>query len=71
MHLRAEARAGTVRLPDGVSLPDKDERILRGAISSRATHLLTGDRKAFGSFYGRELGGVLVQRPADYLRARA
>lgn len=70
LQLRAETSPGSVVLPDGVSLPEKDAPILRGAIASRATHLLTGDRKAFGPFYGRKLEGVLVQRPADYLRAK-
>ncbi len=40
--------------------------ILLAAIDGRATHLLTGDREHFGSFYRREIGGVLILPPAEY-----
>lgn len=55
-------------LPRGVELPDKDRPILLGALAARATHLLTGDRTHFGRFFGRRFGGMIVERPADYLR---
>lgn len=58
-------------LPDGVDLPDKDQRILAAAIGAGCTHLLTGDTRHFGSLYGRRVGGVLVLTPAQYLRRRA
>ncbi len=63
----AEAPGG-IRLP--VDLPEKDRPILLAAISARASHLLTGDVADFGHLYGRTVQGVLVLRPADYLRAR-
>jgi predicted nucleic acid-binding protein len=50
-------------------LPEDDRPIFRAALAGRATHLLTGDRRAFGAFFGRRLGGLVVTRPADYLRA--
>ncbi len=55
-------------LPSGLELPDNDRPILEAAIFSQATHLLTGDMKAFGAYYGRTLAGVLILPPAMYLR---
>lgn len=57
----------TGRLPVGVTLPEKDRPILLAAIATGATHLLTGDRAHFGAYFGRKIGGVLVQRSGDYL----
>lgn len=58
---------GSSLLPSGLELPDNDRPILEGAIFSQATHLLTGDMKAFGAYYGRTLAGVLILPPATYL----
>lgn len=69
--LRSEPASEVRPLPEEVSLPANDERILRGAIAARATHLLTGDRKAFGRYYGRTIEGVSILRPADFLRGQA
>jgi hypothetical protein len=52
-------------------LPDKDVPILQAALSARATHLLTVDQQHFGPLFGTAVGGVLIQTPGDYLRARA
>lgn len=49
-------------------LPENDRPVLRAAMAASATHLLSGDRRAFGALYGKRLAGVLVLRPADYLR---
>lgn len=49
-------------------LPENDRPVLRAAMAAGATHLLSGDRRAFGAFYGKRLACVLVLRPADYLR---
>ena len=51
-----------------VELREKDWPILAGAISANATHLITGDRRDFGAYFGTELFGVLVLPPGDYLR---
>jgi len=59
---------GSPLLPSGLDLPDNDRPILEAAIFSHATHLLTGDMKAFGAYYGRTLAGVLILPPAAYLR---
>ncbi len=61
---------GSFLLPSGLELPDNDRPILEAAIFSQATHLLTGDMKAFGAYYGRTLAGVLILPPAAYLRER-
>lgn len=55
-------------LPAGVELPEKDRPILLSALRAQATHLLTGDRQHFGALYGRAIGGLVVMRPADFLR---
>ena len=49
-------------------LPENDRPVLRAAMAAGATHLLSGDRRAFGAWYGKRLAGVLVLRPAEYLR---
>lgn len=56
--------------PEGVQLADKDIPILLAAIESGCSHLLTGDKRHFGSLYGKEIAGVLVQTPAQYLQGR-
>ena len=53
-------------IPEAVSLPDKDKPILAAAIHTRATHLLTGDFKHFGQYFGQTIVGVCVLPPADY-----
>lgn len=51
-------------------LPDKDRPILLGAIAARADYLLTGDVTHFGACIGREVHGVRVLTPGEYLRYR-
>ena len=51
-----------------IQLREKDWPILGGAISANATHLITGDRRDFGPYFGSELFGVLILPPGDYLR---
>lgn len=53
-----------------LDLRQKDWPILGGAIAGRASHLITGDHHDFGPFFGREVGGVIVQPPGDYLRQK-
>jgi predicted nucleic acid-binding protein len=50
-------------------LPEKDQPILLAAIEARATHLLTGDIRHFGRFFGRKVKGVKILLPGDYLRS--
>jgi predicted nucleic acid-binding protein len=65
VELVAEASDSPITL--SVDLPGDDRPILRAAVASRCTHLLTGDRRAFGPFYGVRIEGVLILRPAEYL----
>jgi len=53
-----------------ISLPDKDEPILLAAIQARATHLITGDVRHFGPYFGKTGGGIRILAPADDLRRR-
>ncbi len=53
-----------------VKLPEKDQLILLAAIGAGATHLLTGDFRHFGPYYGERIQGVLILPPADYLSLR-
>jgi predicted nucleic acid-binding protein len=46
-----------------VELPLKDRPILGGAIAGRATHLLTGDERDFGKFWGKTVQGVRIVSP--------
>lgn len=54
-------------LPEEISLRTKDVPILAAATAAGATHLITGDRRDFGAFYGKRLAKVLVLPPGDYL----
>jgi predicted nucleic acid-binding protein len=53
-----------------IDLPESDRPILGAAISARATHLLTGDAKDFGRYYGQTVEGVKIMPPAMYMRQR-
>ncbi len=67
---RVKIVTGVSGLPPGMILPKKDRPILRAAIQARATHLLTGDKRHFGVYFGQRCGGVLVLAPADYFEGR-
>jgi len=54
----------------GIALREKDWPILAGAVAGGATHLVTGDVRDFGRYFGQTLFGVMVLTPADYLRSR-
>jgi hypothetical protein len=62
--------AGTgTPLSTSVNLAEKDMPILSDAVESRATHLLTGDKRHFGRLFGTTVGGVLILPPGEYLAA--
>jgi len=46
-----------------VDLPLKDKPILGGAIAGQATHLLTGDERDFGKYWGKTVQGVKIVSP--------
>lgn len=54
--------------PVGLPLPEKDMPILLAAREARATHLITGDVRHFGPYFGKEIEGILVLAPSDYLQ---
>lgn len=54
-------------LPCPLGLPDKDRPVLLAAIAAGATHLITGDCRHFGPFFGRTVQGVLILSPAEYV----
>ena len=56
------------QLPAGITLPEKDVPILLAAISASATHLITGDLRHFGPYFGKKLAGVTILSPSEYLR---
>ena len=55
-------------MPAGVRLPEKDHPIFKAAIAANATHLVTGDVKDFGPYFGRRIAGILVVTPAEFIR---
>jgi len=55
-------------IPPGIDLPKKDIPILQAAIQAGATHLITGDFRDFGRYYGRTVEGVTILPPAAYLK---
>jgi predicted nucleic acid-binding protein len=57
-------------LPSGLSLPEKDTPILLAAIEAQATHLITGDMRHFGPYFGKQIKGILIPSPAEYLKMR-
>ncbi|SRR6266567_2353632 len=59
------------KLLAGIALPEKDIPILLAAIEARATHLLTGDVRDFGPYFGKRIEGVRILLPGEYLRMRS
>lgn len=58
------------RLPEGLALPEKDIPIFLAAMAARATHLITGDIRHFGHYFGQSFAGVLIERASTYLKHR-
>jgi|SRR5579859_3671007 len=46
-----------------IKLEPKDIPILGGAIAGNATHLLTGDERDFGAYFGRTIQSVKIVSP--------
>ena len=53
-------------LPQEFSLRPEDVPLVAAAIAARASHLIAGDRRDFGPYFGKRLGEVLVLPPRDY-----
>lgn len=62
--------AGDTSIPGGIALPRKDWPILLAAIEAKATHLLTGDVRHFGPYFGKKIEGMNIMLPGEYLRKR-
>jgi len=58
-----------VAIAQAVGLPQKDAPILAAALAVQADLLVTGDRNHFGQLFGRSIGRLKVQRPADAIAA--
>jgi uncharacterized protein len=56
------------QLPAGISLPEKDRPILLAAMDARTTHLITGDLRHFGPYFGKKIEGILIVTPSQYLK---
>jgi predicted nucleic acid-binding protein len=56
-----------VELPHHVELSEKDIPILQSALAAEASHLITGDRRDFGRYFGKEIRGVWIMTPRQYL----
>jgi len=54
-------------IPEATELPEKDRPVLAGAIQARADHLVSGDKKHFGSWYGSSIRGVRITAPTELL----
>lgn len=50
------------------SLRQKDIPVMQAAIAAQATHLITGDARDFGDYFGQVIEGVEIIQPAEYLR---
>lgn len=50
-------------------LPEKDRPVLAAAIRRRCEALVTGDRKHFGTGYGKVFGGVTIHSPRSLAEA--
>ena len=57
-------------LPQGIDLVEKDKPILAVALAAGATHLITGDLRHFGNYFGKWIRQTLVVTPRDYLSSR-
>jgi uncharacterized protein len=69
--VRSSSPSLLVELAPNVELPEKDRPVLVDAINTGATHLITGDRRHFGNYFGKRIGGLLIQTPAQYLHGKS
>lgn len=56
-------------LEASLPLPTKDRPVLAAAIHLACDVLLTGDRRHFGSLYGRTIHGVIIHSPQSLAKA--
>ena len=54
-------------LPEAMALPEKDRPVLAGAVQAKADHLVSGDKRHFGPWYGKSIHGVRITAPTELL----
>ena len=60
--------SAVIKLPEDLVLPSKDEPIMMAAMNAKCTHLITGDIRHFGAYFGKQIAGILILKPASYLK---
>jgi predicted nucleic acid-binding protein len=53
-----------------IPLNKKDIPVFIAALSSKATHFITGDIRHFGKYFSKSIEGMIICPPGDYLKAR-
>ena len=66
---REGAQHADAALEAGLPLPEKDRPVLAAAIRHGCAALVTGDRRHFGSLYGKTLHGVAIHSPRSLAEA--
>jgi predicted nucleic acid-binding protein len=51
-----------------IILPDKDRPIFAAALAAKSDFLLTGDVRHFGMYFDKEVRGIRILRPAEFLQ---
>ena len=64
---RVSTMSLTPEMRGSIELREKDWPIVGGAVAARATHLITGDHRDFGRYFGTEIFGIKVLPPGRYL----
>jgi predicted nucleic acid-binding protein len=54
-------------IPEAMALPEKDRQVLCGTIQAGADHLVSGDKRHFGPWYGKRISGVRITAPTELL----
>jgi hypothetical protein len=62
----------SMQIPFKIRLPEDDLRIFSSAVAGRACHLLTGDKKDFGPYFGKpeRTHGVRIQTVRQFFTER-
>ena len=68
--MRIVATPAVAEVPKGIELREKDRPILASALASGATHLVTGDLRDFGPYFGKRVGRLRIVAMREYLKSR-
>lgn len=58
---------GVPVIAEAAELAEKDRQVLAAAIQVRASHLVSGDKRHFGPWYGKVIHGVRITAPSELL----